>query len=53
VGQDIEGVGGDRCASGSTSTHRFWSSHLIPIHTSVLEKPHGDNRVVIMPCGDG
>jgi hypothetical protein len=47
---DDEGVGGgDRSASGSASTHRFRSSHLI--RPPVV--PHDDNRVVIVPCGDG
>jgi hypothetical protein len=37
--------GGDRFASGSTSTHRFRRSHLIrpPV------PPRDDNRVVIVP----
>jgi hypothetical protein len=40
---------GDESASRSTSTHQFRSSHLVrpPI------APHGDNRLVIIPCGDG
>jgi hypothetical protein len=41
--------GGDRSASGSTSSHRLRSSHLV--HPPVA--PHDDNRVVIVPCGDG
>jgi hypothetical protein len=45
---DDEAIGVDRSASGSASTHRFRSSHLIhpPIAT------HVDNRVIINPCGD-
>jgi hypothetical protein len=41
--------GGDGSASGSTSTCQFRSSHLV--HPPLA--PHGDNRVVIIPCGDG
>jgi hypothetical protein len=43
------GGGGDRLILGSASTHRFRSSHLVrpPI------APHDENRVVIVPCGDG
>jgi hypothetical protein len=40
---------GDGFASGSTSTRRFRSSHLV--RPPVV--PHGDNMVVIVPCGDG
>jgi hypothetical protein len=49
AGLDDEGVGVDRSASGSVSSHRFRISHLIcpPI------VPRDDNRVVIIPCGDG
>jgi hypothetical protein len=40
---------GDRSASGSASTHRFMSSHLI----SPPVAPREDNRIAIVPCGDG
>jgi hypothetical protein len=49
VGLDDERVRGDLSASGFTSTHRFRSSHLA--HTPIV--PHVDNRVVIIPYGDG
>jgi hypothetical protein len=49
VGLDDEWVRGDLSASGFTSTHRFRSSHLA--RTPIV--PHVDNRVVIIPCGDG
>jgi hypothetical protein len=39
---------GDESASGSASTHRFRSSQLVHPHIAL----HGDNRVVIIPCGD-
>jgi hypothetical protein len=41
--------GGDGSASGSASSHRLRSSHLVlpPV------APHDDNRVVIVPYGDG
>jgi hypothetical protein len=44
-----KGVGGDRSASGFTSSHQLRSSHLVcpPI------APHDDNRVVIVLCDDG
>jgi hypothetical protein len=45
-----EGGERDRSAAGSTSRHhRFRRSHVVapPI------APHTDNRVVIIPCGDG
>jgi hypothetical protein len=48
AGLDDEGVG-DGFASESVSTRRFRSSHLI--RPSIA--PHGDNMVVIIPCGDG
>jgi hypothetical protein len=40
---------GDGSALGSASSHRLRSSHLIlpPV------APHDDNRVVIVPYGDG
>jgi hypothetical protein len=40
--------GGDGPASGSASSHRLRSSHLV--HPPVA--PRDDNRVVIVPCGD-
>jgi hypothetical protein len=40
--------GGDGAASGSASSHRFESSHLI--HPPIA--PHDNNRVIIVPCGD-
>jgi hypothetical protein len=40
---------GDGSASGSASTRQFRSSHLI--HPPIV--PHGDNSVVIIPCGNG
>jgi hypothetical protein len=44
-----KGAGGDRSASGFTSSHQLRSGHLIcpPI------APHDDNRVVIVLCDDG
>jgi hypothetical protein len=40
--------GGDGSASGSASSHRYRTSHLVrpPI------APHEDNRVIIIPSGD-
>jgi hypothetical protein len=48
-GAGQRGGGGDGSASGSTSSHRFRSSHLV--RPPVV--PCDDNRVVIIPCGDG
>jgi hypothetical protein len=48
AGMYNEGVGGDGSASGSTSSCRFRSSHLI--HPPVA--PCDDNRVLIVSSGD-
>jgi hypothetical protein len=40
---------GDKSTSGSASTRRFRSSHLV--HPPIM--PHDDNRVVIIPCVNG
>jgi hypothetical protein len=45
----LEGGGVDRSASGSVTSHRLRSIHLV--RPSVA--PCDDNRVVIIPCGDG
>jgi hypothetical protein len=41
--------GGDGSALGSASSHQLMSSHLV--RPPVV--PRDDNRVVIVPCGDG
>jgi hypothetical protein len=44
-----EGVEGDGCASGSASSRQVRTSHLVRPPEATCE----DNRVVIVPSGDG
>jgi hypothetical protein len=44
-----EGVEGDGCASGSASSRQVRTSHLVRPPEATCE----DNRVVIIPSGDG
>jgi hypothetical protein len=45
---EVEVVGGDGSALGSTSSCRYRTSHLVRPPVA----PHEDNRVVIVPSGD-